>query len=83
MWELGEHKSDEVKRVDLTEKIKRTGEKASDYQIIFDKLEQEGADAFEIKNRNRAIYLTEKGVQMLRESLNSDEFFESSAMNLV
>ncbi|GET40140.1 hypothetical protein [Microseira wollei] len=55
LWELGAHKSDEVKRVDLTEKIKRTGEKASDYQSIFDKWEQEGADAFEIKNRNRVI----------------------------
>ena len=74
LWELGAHKSDEVKRVDLTEKIKRTGEKASDYQSIFDKLEQEGAIAFEIKNRNRVIYLTEKGVQLLGESLNNPEF---------
>ncbi len=74
LWELGAHKSDEVKRVDLTEKIKRTGEKASDYQGIFDKLEQEGAIAFEIKNRNRVIYLTEKGVQLLGESLNNPEF---------
>jgi len=74
LWELGAHKSDEVKRVDLTEKIKRTGEKASDYQSIFDKLEQEGAIAFEMKNRNRVIFLTEKGVQLLRESLNNPEF---------
>lgn len=74
LWELGAHKSDEVKRVDLTEKIKRTGEKASDYQGIFDKLEQEGAIAFEMKNRNRVIYLTEKGVQLLGESLNNPEF---------
>ena len=74
LWELGAHKSDEVKRVDLTEKIKRTGEKASDYQGIFDKLEQEGAIAFEMKNRNRVIYLTEKGVQLLGESLNHPEF---------
>jgi DNA-binding MarR family transcriptional regulator len=74
LWELGAHKSDEVKRVDLTEKIKRTGEKASDYQSIFDKLEQEGAIAFEMKNRNRVIYLTEKGVQLLGESLNNPEF---------
>ncbi|HAZ46289.1 MAG TPA: malate dehydrogenase [Cyanobacteria bacterium UBA11369] len=74
LWKLGAHKSTDVKRVDLTEKIKRTGEKASDYQGIFDKLEQEGAIAFEIKNRNRVILLTEKGVQMLRELLNTDEF---------
>ena len=74
LWELGAHKSDEVKRVDLTEKIKRTGEKASDYQSIFDKLEQEGAIAFEMKNRNRVIFLTEKGVQLLGESLYNPEF---------
>ncbi|HAZ46287.1 MAG TPA: hypothetical protein DCZ55_17950 [Cyanobacteria bacterium UBA11371] len=74
LWELGAHKSDEVKRVDLTEKIKRTGEKASDYQGIFDKLEQQGAIAFEMKNRNRVIYLTEKGVQLLGESLYNPEF---------
>lgn len=74
LWELGAHKSNEVKRVDLTEKIKRTGEKASDYQSIFDKLEQEGAISFEMINRNRIIFLTEKGVQLLGESLYSPDF---------
>lgn len=72
LWELGANKT-EIKRGDLTEKIKRTGEKASDYQEIFDELEQEGAIAIG-QSRNKLILLTETGVQMLASSLNNPEF---------
>lgn len=69
MWDIGGTES-EVKKGELTKRVKRKHEKAGDYQGIFEQLEKVGAIALS-KNK---ITLSATGVQMLRETLNSPEF---------
>jgi hypothetical protein len=73
LWDLDAHK-EEVKKGDVTEKIKRTGEKAGDYQGIFENLQKEGAIAFVTKNRSKHVSLAAKGVEMLVDSLKDPNF---------
>ncbi|MCG6138048.1 MAG: hypothetical protein MET45_26030 [Nostoc sp. LLA-1] len=73
LWDLGGLKA-EVKKSDLTKRIIRTHEKAKDYQGIFEGLQQAGAIAIAIHKRVTNISLTDKGVQMLGEGLQSHDF---------
>jgi hypothetical protein len=70
LWDLGADKT-EVKRGDLTEKIKRTGEMATDYQPIIEELEQAGAIAISKKNQ---IFLPDEGLKLLDAALIGSEF---------
>jgi predicted transcriptional regulator len=78
LWALGADKT-QVKKGELTEKVKRTKQTAQYYEGIVEALSQEGAIAITtIRKRNKTISLTEQGLQMLGEALNSSDFeFES------
>lgn len=69
LWDMGGAKT-QVKKGDLTERIKRTNERAADYQGVFGQLEEAGAIAIS-KN---LVSLSDKGVQTLGEGLKSGEF---------
>lgn len=69
LWDMGGANS-QVKKGDLTERIKRTNERAADYQGVFGQLEESGAIAIS-KN---LVSLADKGVQTLGEGLKSGEF---------
>ncbi|MBD1921574.1 hypothetical protein H6F77_10775 [Microcoleus sp. FACHB-831] len=69
LWDMGGANS-QVKKGDLTERIKRTNERAADYQGVFGQLEEAGAIAIS-KN---LVSLADKGVQTLGEGLKSGEF---------
>ena len=69
LWDLGGTKIP-VKKGELVQIIQRTHEKAIDYYPIFQQLEDRKAIAI---NKNQ-ISLTPKGIQLLREGLNSAEF---------
>lgn len=69
LWDMGGANS-QVKKGDLTERIKRTNERAADYQGVFGQLEEAGAIAIS-KN---LVSLSDKGVQALGEGLKSAEF---------
>jgi predicted transcriptional regulator len=68
LWDMGATKT-EVMKGQLTKRVVQKSHKASDYQGIFDELEQEGAIAI-AKNK---FSLTPKGVEMLGESLKHPE----------
>jgi hypothetical protein len=69
LWDLG-GANIAVKKGELVQRVQRTHEKASDYYPIFHQLEEQEAIAI-AKNK---ISLTPKGIQILREGLNSAEF---------
>ncbi|MBD1888727.1 hypothetical protein [Coleofasciculus sp. FACHB-SPT9] len=69
LWDLG-GTDEEVKKGDLTERVKRTNEKAGDYQGVFEQLQTSGAIAI---SRNK-ISLSGKGVEMLGEGLKNVDF---------
>lgn len=73
LWDLGGLKT-EVKKSDLTKRIIRTHEKAKDYQGIFEGLQQTGAIAIATHKRVTNISLTDKGLQILGEGLQSHDF---------
>ena len=73
LWNLGGTKS-EVKKSELTDRVKRTSEKAGDYQGVFEQLEKDGAIAISPKNRAARVSLTEQGLQILSEGLKSPKF---------
>lgn len=73
LWDLGGAKT-EVKKSELTLRVKRTNEKAGDYQGVFEKLEKEGALASATKNRSVKVFLTDSGLQMLDAGLKSPDF---------
>ncbi|BCL35387.1 hypothetical protein [Nostoc sp. MS1] len=73
LWDLGGAKA-EVKKSDLTKRVTRTKEKAKDYQLVFEELQQTGAIAIATKNRVAKISLTDKGLQILGDGLKSQDF---------
>lgn len=77
LWDMGGAK-EEIKKSELIKRILQTKEKAGDYQLFFEQLEQEGAIALTTKNRSVKVSLTDKGLQMLDAGLKNPDF-ESSA----
>ncbi|HEY9809078.1 MAG TPA: hypothetical protein V6D13_07020 [Halomicronema sp.] len=71
LWDLG---IQEVKKSELTEKLKRKYEKASQYKKVYEQLEQEGATITVLKNRRKIISLTDKGRQLLADSIYDQGF---------
>jgi len=68
LWDMGATKT-EVAKGQLTKRIVQKNNKAADYQGIIDQLEQEGA----IANAKNKFSLSDKGVEMLGESLKKPE----------
>jgi hypothetical protein len=68
LWDMGASKT-EVAKGQLTKRVVQKNNKAADYQGIFDQLQQEGAIAI-AKNK---FSLSDKGVEMLGESLKKPE----------
>jgi hypothetical protein len=77
LWDMGGAK-EEVKKSELIKRILQTKEKAGDYQVFFEKLEEEGAITTTTKNRSVKVALTHKGLQMLDAGLKSPDFESSS-----
>ena len=73
LWDLGGAKA-EVKKSELTLRVKRTKEKAGDYQGVLQQLENEGAIAIATTNRAVKVSLTDSGLQMLDAGLKSPDF---------
>jgi hypothetical protein len=73
LWDLGGNEK-QVKRSELNKGIVRTNEKATGYQAVYEQLEKDGAVTLATKNRVVNVTLTEKGLQMLSEGLNNDDF---------
>jgi hypothetical protein len=69
LWDM-KGADEEVKKGDLTERVKRTNERAGDYQGVFEQLQTSGAIAIS-KNK---ISLSGKGVEMLGEGLKNADF---------
>jgi hypothetical protein len=76
LWDLGGVEK-EVKKGELTERLKRKKEKAGDYQDTYEELEKAGAIAL---SKKMVSLTTPKGLQMLNEGLKSDEFQFDSAI---
>jgi len=77
LWDMGGAK-EEVKKSELIKRILQTKEKAGDYQVFFEKLEEEGAITTTTKNRAVKVALTHKGLQILDAGLKSPDFESSS-----
>ena len=73
LWDLGGEK-EEVKRSDLTKRVKRTNEKTGHYEGVFEQLKEAEAIALTTKNRSVKVSLNDKGLQMLGEGLKSTDF---------
>ena len=76
LWDMG-GTNKEVKKTELTKRILQTREKARDYQVFFEKLEEEGAITTTTKNRSVKIVLADKGLQMLDAGLKNPDFKSS------
>lgn len=78
LWDLGGTET-KVKKSDLTDRVKRKGEKVGNYHSVFDQLEKEGAIA--IAN-NKASLSMPRGLETLANGLKSSELkFESSVVS--
>ena len=72
LWEMGAHK-EPVKKGDLTKRVAKKRERASDYQEILNDLEQAGAIAYPKKN---IISLNnEVGISILKQGLQDADFY--------
>jgi len=72
LWDLG---GSDVKRGELTKRLKRKKETAADYQNSYQQLEENGAIAV---SRYKVSLVQPKGLQMLEAGLKSEAFeFES------
>ncbi|MEQ8464655.1 hypothetical protein [Coleofasciculus sp. E1-EBD-02] len=72
LWDLG---GSDVKRGELTKRLKRKKETAADYQNSYQQLEENGAIAV---SRYKVSLVQPKGLQMLQAGLKSEAFeFES------
>lgn len=72
LWDMG---GSDVKRGELTKRLKRKQEKAADYQESYQQLEEDGAIAL---SRYKVSLVQPKGLQMLEAGLKSEAFkFES------
>ncbi|MGC9528391.1 MAG: hypothetical protein ACP5D7_22910 [Limnospira sp.] len=63
-----------VKKSELTNRVKKKAEKVSDYQKIYETLEQEGTIATKTEKRSRLVSLTETGLQRLAAGLQDPDF---------
>lgn len=70
LWDMGGSEK-EVKKSELTRRVQCTGEKAGDYQSIYEHLEQAGAIAL---TKTKVSLETPKGLEMLTEGLKNTEF---------
>ncbi|MFB8791466.1 MAG: hypothetical protein U7123_22165, partial [Potamolinea sp.] len=70
LWDMGGAQK-EVKKGELTRRVQRTGEKAGDYQSIYEHLEQSGAI---VLTKNTVSLETPKGLEILAEGLKNTEF---------
>lgn len=70
LWDMGGAQK-EVKKGELTRRVQGTGEKAGDYQSIYEHLEQAGAISL---SKNTVSLETPKGLEMLAEGLRNTEF---------
>lgn len=59
LWDLGGANA-EVKKSELTDRVKRTNEKAGDYKSVFDQLEKAEAIAIATKNRVASVSLPDR-----------------------
>ncbi|NJN06904.1 MAG: hypothetical protein HC836_07100 [Richelia sp. RM2_1_2] len=73
LWALGGTKQ-EVKRTEVTDKVKRKKQSAKDYQKYLKELETVGAIAITTQKRLELVFLTDKGVEMLGEGLKNPDF---------
>lgn len=74
LWEMSSAQT-AVKKTDLTKRLQRKDEKASDYQPILAALEQNGAIAL----KDKFVQLNAKGQQLLAEGLRAESFeFDTS-----
>ena len=73
LWDLG-GVGKFVKKSELTNRVKKKAEKVSDYQPIYETLEQEGAIATKTEKRSRLVSLTETGLQRLAAGLQDPDF---------
>ena len=73
LWDLGGAKQ-EVKKSELLERVKRSSEKAGDYKELVEKLEEAGVIKIVTNKRVVNVCLTDKGLQMLSEGLESEDF---------
>ncbi|MEB3885659.1 hypothetical protein [Lyngbya sp. CCY1209] len=73
LWDLG-GVGEFVKKSELTNRVKKKAEKVSDYQKIYETLEQEGTIATKTEKRSRLVSLTETGLQRLAAGLQDPDF---------
>lgn len=79
LWDLGGTET-KVKKSDLTDRVKRKGEKVGNYHSVFDQLEKEGAIAIA---KNKASLSVPRGLETLAKGLKSSELrFESSVVSV-
>ena len=71
LWDMGGVEQ-EIKKGELTQRLKRTKEKAGDYQDTYKQLEKTGAIA--LSKKNTVSLSTPKGLELLGEGLNSNKF---------
>ena len=73
LWDLG-GVGKEVKLGELNKQVKRSGEKKTHYQKIYEKLEQEEAIERTKKDNSIKVSLTNKGLQMLDAGIKNPDF---------
>ncbi len=73
LWDLG-GLTDEIKKSDLINSVKKSKEKVATYQPVLDELNKKGAIAITTKNRSVKVSLTEIGLQILEACLKSPDF---------
>jgi hypothetical protein len=73
LWDMGGAEAD-VKKGELTDRVKRKNDKSGDYKKVFEQLEQAGAIAIATKNRVANVSLKDKGLEMLGAGLKSPDF---------
>ena len=77
LWDLG-GSTEEIKKTDLINSVKKSKETVAVYQPALDELNEKGAIAIAMKNRSLKISLTDIGLEILEAGLKSPEF-ESNA----
>jgi hypothetical protein len=70
LWGLG---GSDVKKSELIERLKRTGEKSEDYKSVFSKLEANGEISVSGK-RTQIVSLSAEGLELLQQGLTSSDF---------
>lgn len=70
LWDMGAAR-EEVRKGELTERVTRTNERASDYQKVLDELQNAGAIAID---KNKVSLIAPTGLQILEEGLKNSEF---------